>query len=177
MDSASRQMISLAIRENEKILIAMIENGTVYDDFTSSEIALSEFKYGGVPDLVGKPNVKEAIFNYASQFSFYNAYTSGMHQAEWAVDTSVASFFSIHDNQRLMTISFSINTYRSFTPQDIPADIHFETYDPNDFKRLAIKIKQLSVIENEKSGVAKRVYDQAIILLALLNKEYPDISV
>lgn len=177
MDSASRQMISIPIRENEKILIAMIENGTTYSDFSPSEIALSEFRYGGVLDLIRKPVVKEAIFSYTSQINYYDAFTSGMHQAEWAVDTSVASFFSIHDDERLLKITFSINSFRSLTPNDIPDDIHFETYDPNDFKRLAIKIKQLSVIENEKLGVAKRVYGQAIALLAVLNKEYPDISV
>src|ERR1043165_4312834 len=69
MDSASRQMISLPIRENEKSLIAMIENGTTYSDFTPSEIALSEFRSGGVLDLVRSTNVKEAIFNYASQIN------------------------------------------------------------------------------------------------------------
>jgi len=176
MDSATRQITSLPIRENEKRLIAAIENGTVYFDFTPSEIALSEFKYAGRVDLIENPEVKDAIFNYTSQVNFYNAYTSGMHQAEWAVDTALASIFSIHDNNRLISkLDSSVSEW--LTVGDIPDDIHFATYDPGEFKRLSVKIKQLNALVNDEMLVWERLYDQATTLLQVLKKEYPDISV
>jgi hypothetical protein len=176
MDSASRQITSLPIRENEKKLIATIENGTVYYDFTPSEIALSEFKNAGRVDLVETPEVKDAILSYASQVNFYNAYTSGMHQAEWSVDTALAAVFSIHDNNRLISKIDSSAT-EWVTASDIPDDIHFATYDPGEFKRLSVKIKQLNAIINDELLVWKRLYNQATTLLQVLNKEYPDISI
>jgi hypothetical protein len=176
MDSATRQITSLPIRENEKKLIAAIENGTVYFDFTPSEIALSEFKYAGRVDLVENPGVKDAIFNYASQVNFYNAYTSGMHQAEWALDTALASVFSIHDNNRLLLkIDSSVTGW--VTAGDIPDDIHFATNAPGEFKRLSVKINQLNALVNDELIVWKRLYVQATTLLEVLNKEYPDIPV
>jgi hypothetical protein len=176
-DSAVQLMNSSTIKGNEQNIIATWMNATYWANFTPNERALSEFKYGGRFDLIEHENVKDVILKYTQIVNFYNNYQSGMIPAEHSVDTLQSALLIIHDVQVLTKIFYEkIIVDSVLTADDIPSDMKFRTYDSAEFRRIARRIEQVNYLQNDMLGQYQKLYNEAVKLMAMLDKEYPGIK-
>ncbi|HEU5166048.1 MAG TPA: hypothetical protein VFU29_10940 [Chitinophagaceae bacterium] len=177
-DSTVQLMNSSSIKGNEQNIIATWMNATNWTNFTPNERALSQFKYGGRFDLIEHENVKDEILKYIQLINFYNNYQSGMIPAEHSVDTLQSALLIIHDIQVLTKIFYKkIIVDSLLMPDDIPFGMKFRTYDPAEFKRIARRIEQINYLQNDMLGQYERLYNEAVKVIAILDKEYPDIKI
>jgi hypothetical protein len=177
-DSTVRLMNSSSIKGNERNIISTWMNATNWTNFTPNERALSEFKYAGRFDLIEHEEVKDEILKYTQVINFYNNYQSGLIPAEHSVDTLQTAVLTLHDIQILNKIFYDhLKLGTILYPGDIPPDFKFKTYDTYEFRKIARKIEQINFLQNDMLGQYERLYDKAVKLLAILNKEYPGIKI
>jgi hypothetical protein len=177
-DSTVRIMSSSTIIGNERNLIAIWMNATKWNNFIPNERALSELKYAGRHNLIEHEDVKDEILKYTQVINFSNSYQSGIIPAEHSVDTLQTVLLTIHDVQVLNKIFYDrLKDNSPLSANDIPADMKFRTYDPAEFRRIARRIEQVNYLQNDMLGQYEKVYNEAVKLISLLDKEYPGIKI
>lgn len=101
-----------------------------------------------------------------------------MIPAEHSVDTLQSVLLITQDVQVLTKIFYKKLIEGSpLMPGDIPSDMKFRTYDPAEFRRIARRIEQVNYLQNDMLGQYEKLYNEAVNVIAILDREYPGIKI
>ncbi len=174
-DSVNNYISSLSIKGNEQKITMALFNATDWDTYSPPEIALNVLRDASSFNLIEKENVKTEILNLGTRMNEYIKYSVFLIEVEHQVDTGITSFIP-RQVQRSVVAKLYINNAKNTNGfvalDDVPADITFKTYNKAVFENYLTKIDEVDNLLNDMLGQYRRVFNQEMTLLKVLEEEY-----
>jgi hypothetical protein len=160
--------------DEQKILLAIV-NASVWETYSTPEIALNILKNSGYFNLIENDELKSEILGYDVIVKNYTNYSVFISEVLHSVDTSTLSLYNVKDGLAIMENMYSAslrNRQLFVADSDIPADIAFKTYDKKEFLAFTTKLEQVTLLLSDMNIQYRFILDQEIKLLKLIEKEY-----
>ncbi len=173
-DSLEAYITSLPIKGNDKIFARALVNATNWNFYSPPQVSLEILKNSGTFSLVKSKEIKSEIINFNGLVNTYVNYSQFVLAAEHAMDTATAGIINRSALRILLEkVYLKTNaTYGSISESDVPGNCTLKTYDKNAFQHYMNKLDAMAYLLTDLLGLYKKVLNEEIILLNVLNKEY-----
>ncbi len=159
-----------AINGNEGVIMQALNNCTIWEYYSPGEIALSLTQSTESMNLIESKKLKKNLLDYRKNEKFFSEYLKFIVTTFQQTDTATLSVVDFKTYRNIIGKSTLNNLY--MTSENIPANIVFNTYDINIFKRHIRNIDNANLKVVDLKTIYSMLLINEINILNIIKEDY-----
>ena len=158
------------INGNEGVIMQALNNCTIWEYYSPGEIALSLTQSTESMNLIESKKLKKHLLDYRKNEKFFSEYLKFIVTAFQQTDTATLSVVDFKIYRNIIGKTTLNNLY--MTSENIPANIVFNTYDINIFKRHLRNIDHANLKVVDLKTIYSMLLINEINILNIIKEDY-----